>query len=41
MKLLLGVPVLAIAVFFSAPTLPEAPTCFDNKIQILYFSEVL
>lgn len=31
MKLLLSVPVLAVAFFFFAPTLPEAPTGFDNK----------
>jgi CxxC motif-containing protein (DUF1111 family) len=31
MKLLLGVPVLATAVYFAASTLPEAPTGFDNK----------
>src|SRR5689334_2165185 len=31
MKVLLGVPVLAIALFSLAPTLPEAPTGFDNK----------
>jgi CxxC motif-containing protein (DUF1111 family) len=31
MKLLLSVPVLALAFFFFAPTLPEAPTGFDNK----------
>ena len=31
MKLLLGVPALAIAVYVFAATLPEAPTGFDNK----------
>jgi CxxC motif-containing protein (DUF1111 family) len=31
MKLLFGIPVLAIAFFFFAPTLPEAPVGFDNK----------
>ena len=31
MKFLLSVPVLALAFFFFAPILPEAPTGFDNK----------
>jgi CxxC motif-containing protein (DUF1111 family) len=31
MKIIFGVPVLAIAVYFFASTLPEAPTGFDNK----------
>src|SRR5437762_13610434 len=31
MKLLLGVPALAVAVYVFAATLPEAPTGFDNK----------
>src|SRR5260370_39233087 len=31
MKLLIGVFVLLISVFFFAPILPEAPTGFDNK----------
>lgn len=31
MKLLLGVPALAIAVYVFAATLPEAPSGFDNK----------
>jgi CxxC motif-containing protein (DUF1111 family) len=31
MKLLFGIPLLAIAVFFFASSLPEAPTGFDNK----------
>lgn len=31
MKLILGVPALAIAVYFLAPSASEAPTGFDNK----------
>jgi len=31
MKIIFGVPALAIAVYFFASTLPEAPTGFDNK----------
>src|SRR5215472_13616931 len=31
MKLLLGVPVLAVAAYFLAPSASEAPTGFDNK----------
>src|SRR5258708_28947831 len=31
MKLLIGVSVLLISVFFFAPVLPEAPSGFDNK----------
>ena len=31
MKLLIGLSLLAISVFFMAPVLPEAPTGFDNK----------
>jgi CxxC motif-containing protein (DUF1111 family) len=31
MKFLFGIPVLAIALFFFASTLPDAPTGFDNK----------
>jgi CxxC motif-containing protein (DUF1111 family) len=31
MKLLFGIPWLALAAFFLASTLPEAPTGFDNK----------
>jgi len=31
MKVLFGLPLLAIAVFLFAPPLPEAPTGFDNK----------
>jgi len=30
-KLLIGLSLLAIAVFSLAPPLPEAPTGFDNK----------
>ncbi|HET8923945.1 MAG TPA: di-heme oxidoredictase family protein [Candidatus Acidoferrum sp.] len=31
MKVLFGIPLLALGVFLFAPTLPEAPTGFDNK----------
>ncbi len=31
MKLLFGVPLLALALYVFASTLPEAPTGFDNK----------
>src|SRR5467141_1706239 len=31
MKLLIGLSLLAVSVFFFAPVLPEAPTGFDNK----------
>src|SRR4029077_6388956 len=31
MKLLIGLPLLLISVFFFAPVLPEAPSGFDNK----------
>jgi hypothetical protein len=31
MKLLIGLFVLSISVFFLAPVLPEAPTGIDNK----------
>src|SRR5262245_23100429 len=31
MKLFLGVPLLALAAYFLAPSASEAPTAFDNK----------
>jgi hypothetical protein len=35
MKLLVGISVLAVSVFFFAPPFPEAPTGFDNKSNSL------
>src|SRR5580700_6618119 len=31
MKVLIGIPVLLLSLFFFAPPIPEAPTGFDNK----------
>jgi hypothetical protein len=41
MKVLLSVPLGAIAVLLHASIFPEAPADFDNKIQAPCFKEVL